>query len=414
MTPKTPVRRTPKSSIGHPKLQPSTSPNTFIRDHPRRAPGTPKDDEGLEGLPIPVPAMPIEVDFPIPQPTGSESFEEIITFPSLDSPIPAVEDDVGNMSVDSSIAFGIATPQTNTTSSPININSEETFGTPLTAKAAAAVAEAGLKPKRFLGLLPKQQRINFGLETPLRTKKSTTDIRSVLKTPLQARSTNLPDPSPSPVTRLLEAHSTKTPSKTRDPLGLLPRSSLGTVAYYASYNKENRASKHPAEAFKPNLPASQTNFPYKRDPVKLANRKQTTFSTHPDQIHSDHPDPTDPAPPRPSIDSVTSSNSAFEPGTFGQAHPLNLSVHRATPTFDFTASPRKLQSRFSTSTTQSEGERRSREGSAHGHGGFIGDGEGKEEGEGEGDEGLPTEQWELERFLLDAERIEGGHRGGVV
>ncbi|OXG17583.1 hypothetical protein C367_05072 [Cryptococcus neoformans Ze90-1] len=50
-------RRTPKSSIGQPKLQPETSPSAFLRDMPRRAPETPKrelftlDHEGCEDTP---------------------------------------------------------------------------------------------------------------------------------------------------------------------------------------------------------------------------------------------------------------------------------------------------------------------------------------------------------------------------
>lgn len=49
--------RTPKSSIGQPKLQPGTSPSAFLRDMPRRAPETPKrksfalDHEGCEATP---------------------------------------------------------------------------------------------------------------------------------------------------------------------------------------------------------------------------------------------------------------------------------------------------------------------------------------------------------------------------
>jgi hypothetical protein len=173
--PTTPGRRprTPKTSIGQPRLQPSTSPSIFIRDMPRRAPGTPKGDGEDEGV-----------------------------VPPLPNPSPG---DVGATPNPSTPSLSAIPVDTDATTTPVDTETDAveiiTFTPPLTTRAA----ETALKPKRLLNLLPRQHRINMGLPTPpptgLRTKKSTDNIAAMLhrngapgKAPLQARSTNLPTP----------------------------------------------------------------------------------------------------------------------------------------------------------------------------------------------------------------------------
>ena len=111
----------------------------------------------------------------------------------------------------------LGTPVSSTIGSTSNVVSQ-----PLTAR-----ADSALKPKRLLNLLPRQQKINLGLQTPpsgRRTKKSTGDVSALLNksTPLQDRSDNgLATPSPSPYGRLVNAHSY--PKSSRDPLYILRR-----------------------------------------------------------------------------------------------------------------------------------------------------------------------------------------------
>ena len=192
--PSTPRRRTPKSSIGQPRLQPNTSPSVFLAELPRRAPGTPKE-RARDSPPVPdildqlgyfAPLSPSDADWaPCP--------EEIPLHEKLRRAEEASRDSTPELSPHTR---SFDTPTTDTSSlvaTPMSVDTSnysavDTFNTPpLTARAA----QDALKPKRLLNLLPKQSRVNLGLPTPpptdLRKKKSTTTFR----TPLGDR-TNLP------------------------------------------------------------------------------------------------------------------------------------------------------------------------------------------------------------------------------
>lgn len=198
--PTTPRRRTPKSSIGQPRLKPSTSPNTFLKDMPRRAPGTPKEDK---------PDLP-------PMPSNVENFTQAqLATPPADSFTVSLQDklrraaEVSRSTREatpelSPMGPAYGTPGTGTSSTiatptgndSYQAQSEVSIDTPpLTHRAA----QSALKPKRLINLLPSQQRLNLGLQTPpatgLRQKKTT--MRPILgdKTnlPLHLRGSGTPD-----------------------------------------------------------------------------------------------------------------------------------------------------------------------------------------------------------------------------
>ncbi|KAK4687835.1 hypothetical protein P7C73_g2278, partial [Tremellales sp. Uapishka_1] len=169
--PKTPTgRRTPKSSIGNPRYIPDNSPSLFLREMPRRAPTTPKRS-----------ATP---------PRSSTLQETSVATPEL---VPA-------NSVSTPDSDFVFTPDAHSSFRPLTIKQQKQLQ-----------GEEPLKPLRLLSLLPRNQKSAqaLGMQTPpAKGLRGHTD-------------------SPSPYTRLLEAHSatnkeTKTPS--RDPLGILSRS----------------------------------------------------------------------------------------------------------------------------------------------------------------------------------------------
>ena len=151
-SPVTPRRRTPKTSIGAPRLQASTSPSAFLKDIPRRAPSTPKASDF--DIP-PIPDLLQEMGYGTPGLSPSTNCDTPMT--NLDTPGQDEEDAAEVIRFD--------------TSPPLTVRS----------------AQESLKPKRLLNLLPKQQRANMGLSTPpsgVRVKKTTTTVTSVLRTPL--------------------------------------------------------------------------------------------------------------------------------------------------------------------------------------------------------------------------------------
>lgn len=149
-------RRMPKSSIGPPKYVPETSPGKFMREIPRRAPATPKQDANVNG--------------------DKEDIGEITTFGSP-GPAPDLSMDVtGDMSaVSAATTTAIMTPDTSFQpdehSTPTSLRVVASH-TPLTAKSAA------VKPKRLLNPLPRQQQRNLGL-SPVHTGRTLTQSASI-------------------------------------------------------------------------------------------------------------------------------------------------------------------------------------------------------------------------------------------
>ncbi len=193
LPPMTPSRnRLPKSSIGQPHLQPSTSPSAFLETPHRRAPSTPKKDDS----PPPIPGT--DWAYPLPVP-------DLIQTP-------------GNVTLDS--------PALDTPKSRVDA---ETPSQPLTARAAQA--DKAFKPKRLISLLPRQQKVNLGRQTipttgpSLRAKKSTGNISEILTQPilLPSRSAiGLPTPGPLPYTQQVSVPS-RSRKAGRDPLGIIHR-----------------------------------------------------------------------------------------------------------------------------------------------------------------------------------------------
>lgn len=98
------IRCTPsKNTIGQPRLHPSTSPNTFCRELPRAAPGTPKDEANLS-LVEPVPTLPADLRAALGRSTRDEA------------------GDVSTASIDSSMAFGVISRSPGDSSDHIGVN----------------------------------------------------------------------------------------------------------------------------------------------------------------------------------------------------------------------------------------------------------------------------------------------------
>ena len=181
--------RTPKTSIGRPRIQPSTSPSTFLQDVPRRAPEMPKKQDSLTPLPSSDDAHP----FPLP---------DLVHSP-------------GSMTMDPS---ELGTP-------------DSTFVASLQALVEAPIvhaarAESALKPKRLLSLPPRQHKDLHGFRTPSlvqkRVKKTTGDASALLNkgpAPSARTSNGLPTIDPSRYARLVEHHSRSWSG--RDPLGIM-------------------------------------------------------------------------------------------------------------------------------------------------------------------------------------------------
>lgn len=306
-------RRNPKSSIGQPHLQPSTSPSAFLKDLPRPAPGRPKVETGP-------------------------------TLPSSDwahpLPVPDFAQSPGNMTLESP---HIGTPISTTGDLVANY---ETPSAALTARAARA--DSTLKPRRLVSLLPRQQKINLGIQTPpstgLRTKKSTGDVSALLKsTPHQNRSAiGLPTPGPTPLERHID---TSRPRSRRDPLGIIRRCD--------------------------NIPLPSPSQPEdKEGGMPFPSGARDGWST--------------PAP--------TSEENKENEG-LGYIGAYSARESALAPAFDFSASPVKTVSAGMTSKASVESE------------------------------GLPSEEWELEAYLRELERVDqeksgrvrdGVRAGGVV
>ncbi|ORX35600.1 hypothetical protein BD324DRAFT_62825 [Kockovaella imperatae] len=268
-------RRTPKTSIGAPRLQASTSPSLFLKDQPRKAPGTPKDDDDLPS------------DFP---------------------PLPSLSIDTSLDSIFDNPSVFIDTP--NATAEHVEPNDNEaieiiSFSTPLTAKAALmAESSASKPPQRLIDLLPRQQRINLGLRSPpssgktqLKTKQSTTPgVGSPAR--MKIGSNGLPAPKDSPKVLKLK----------RKPSPELPSEVSGTAPTTCS--SVGRRS------------------PFAPVHVNMAEIAQSSAATACASSHSINP----------SVSSQFSLGSvAGTFGTFGNTPPLRVKPRKTVP--DFSASP---------------------------------------------------------------------------
>jgi hypothetical protein len=184
--PTTPRHRTPKSSIGNPQPFTSTSPSTFLKALPRRAPGTPKKVDGEWVYEDPV----VEAEVQVAESRGT----------SIDQSI----DD--SMATDESVAYGIYTPASHAHVHPAMYTPMSPGLSP--AKPVLQIPADKENRPRLLNLLPRQ-KLNLGLQTPPSTGLRGARIMRSAATPLKTN--GLPTPSPSPHTRLLGAHA-KTPS----------------------------------------------------------------------------------------------------------------------------------------------------------------------------------------------------------
>ncbi|ORY26324.1 hypothetical protein BCR39DRAFT_589709 [Naematelia encephala] len=422
-TPTTPRgRRTPKTSIGQPRLQPSTSPSKFLQDMPRRAPGTPKDDEGLDDLPVPVPAIPKPLS-----PAEEIRFDaESYSSPVIDSfTSPRTQSIPGDASSYSSPGVGSFTsPRAHSTPSDLSTPRSEFIMTPNasmevdtpstgTPVLTARAADSALKPKRLLSLLPRQQRANLGLQSPMadgkRTKKSTVDMRAFVGMPLKEKNTNIlsrptPFPStnktPSDVIRdTLKNEPFKVPAEARrDPLGLLgkrvgsdempyrggagdgwatpfPRLSEHGQDDYFVFSKSGR---EPDDHFDSRFASEQETH---LGNSEFASERFGNLKSASEEEQDNHSGISQPASEIENHSSVSETimeqerGTKFRPSTFGTPSPL-----------DFTASPKK---RFSTSTTRSARRRKESDVSMETE-----------------ESAARTEEWELEGWLREVERVE--------
>ena len=369
-------RRTPKSSIGPPRLQKSTSPSTFVNEIPRRAPSTPKKDDDL---PPDLPPM-----------------------PELSS---------GDLSVDAeSVGTPVQLATPNLSSSQEDMDAVEiiTFDTPppLTAKAARrAESPAGvLRPKRLIDLLPRQQRQNLGLQTPpsLKGKKTTvmpgmTSSSALTKLgplglPIQGRTP--------PSASSKSSHSTNTTASSspfaiprptsRDPRGIIQ--GFETSTPIGGIDRSGAGYDWGTPNISPDT--SSDYFSVKSNHASKPSRSTETG-------HSSSPSLA-------SIVSCPSEAGTF--GTFGQTPPLNVSVRSRKPAPDFTASPEKSFDRSHASIRASvESFATMLPGKNQGwksryHGGDIDMDAGDSD-----DDDLPSQEWELEAYLRKLES-EDGHR----
>ncbi|ODN72679.1 hypothetical protein L202_08118 [Cryptococcus amylolentus CBS 6039] len=157
-SPKTPRRgggdgkRTPKSSIGQPKLKEETSPSAFLEQMPRRAPETPKrEEEGTPGL------VGGDGDVVMGEDVTDESLETTAIFtPPAPGPAPdPMQKHPFASSLRSTTAIRSTSPLGNASPySPFSLNSfsPAQSSTPLTAKAFGQGKDR--KPSRLGSLLP--------------------------------------------------------------------------------------------------------------------------------------------------------------------------------------------------------------------------------------------------------------------
>ncbi|WWC69876.1 uncharacterized protein I206_103819 [Kwoniella pini CBS 10737] len=266
-TPRGSGKRTPKSSIGQPKLQPDLSPSKFLNQLPRRAPETPKRD-----------AFDIDRDQHTPYASQSDQgvikFEEeelgdIVMSPS--SPVPDLE---GNESMDKSQEIFTPTsikptqaqlviqqtmksltraqkdPQSPFQSDLVNT---PTFPpTALNDRHNARPALLNLDPIKKKGALP-------GLGSPVqihtRNKKSTqgVSIRSV--EPLSMKNVNsLGLPVPLPENRSISRASRK------DPLGIMKRFNKSSSKFNS--NQEMRFRGGAGDGWSAPFPTSSDLIPF--------------------------------------------------------------------------------------------------------------------------------------------------------
>ena len=429
-------RRTPKTSIGAPRLQPSTSPSTFLADIPRRAPGTPKKIDDLPASPPPVPELY----------TGDESLDSILNTPIASLQTPQAD----------------ALDAARENPDAIEIIS---FFTPLTVKAAKQIESGVLKPKRLFDLLPRQQRINLGLQTPpstgaLRINQSTQfgEVNTAARSKMGPNGLPTPDYSPS---RSIKVKAVCAATPDYSPVGR-PRMEV----------KSNRAANldttgpirgmapvASAAPAVPAVPAAPAATAAMAAPVVTHRTSAATKRSSAKSIASPYPDTKPSHSAKVSITShISSPSEAGTFGTFGNTPPLNIKPRVASRPCvpDFTASPERADrsfaseadisgigtfrsSTFSTSSVSTEGldgwkrqfeagmgrEWQSQfDGDVHIPGALgigmssvpggldqVGEmGEESESCHGDAateDSHVPTEEWELEAYLRQFESVDG-------
>jgi len=348
--PGTPRRRTPKSSIGQPRLQPSTSPNTFIKDHPRRAPETPKNSAD-DLPPLPVPDILHELGYDL-------HFAQQNISPHVRPPTVSLKDKLrraeavtreatpefspeGRKAFESETRHDLASfskaPSQNVVDATVD-ETEPTSAGPLTTRAAH---EAG-KPKRLINLLPKQQRFNLGFQTtPMTTSR-------------QKKSTG-------PRTALGEKENA--PLR----LGATPPNSISAIL----------AKANPSHPFaQPALPMTRpilATRPNKRDPLGIIGSSGGLEPSHDLPFRAGGGDGRDT--PAPGPDLATGYFDDTFPASHSYTHPFASGP-------DFTASP---DISFETVSIPSLGRRGSNASM---------------------DSDLPTEEWELEAYLRELDRVD--------
>ncbi|WVQ79624.1 hypothetical protein IAT38_001724 [Cryptococcus sp. DSM 104549] len=227
-------RRTPKSSIGQPKLQPEASPSKFLQEMPRRAPETPKREsfllDGCQKTPDlsggdGVIRFETEDGGDIEMADGDETVDRTEVF----TPQPA------RTQVDSVVSRSAFEEGSRVLASPFSSFAPPAQSTPiLTAKAARKAEDGSLRSKRLRDLVPSlgsPLTLGHGVQPAkgLRSGKSSESLRSAGGGPLGMRSVNamgLPVPSPRPsVDSARSACKGKGSIKSlrRDPLGIMKR-----------------------------------------------------------------------------------------------------------------------------------------------------------------------------------------------
>jgi len=345
-----------------------------MKELPRRAPGTPKDT--APDLP-PMPDILDELgyDFKLvqqatPPHIGSTSISlqdklrraEAVMREATPELSPegrkAFECDTPR----SEISTGLHTPVSNIDTPEHGAEAAVSFETPpLTARAA----NDALKPKRLVNLLPKQQRANLGLQTPpstgLRQKKSTT-----FRAPLGER--------------------TNAPAR----LGAVTPDSIASVLAKAN------TSRHPLPASKAYTPSSVMLKPKqawagppaqnRRDPLGIIGRFEAKTAS------------SDPSPDLPycagggdgwNTPALDIGSKGYFDDTFpasnshSYTHPYAGSASKTGPPMpDFTASPDISFSSISAPSFRRRGSDASM------------------------DSDLPTEEWELEAYLKELDRVD--------